>query len=107
MSFLQQWQSTIVKGGLAGDTSWQFMETLKNTSPDDEYDIEYSVTERSDYGNIVMQHVKAMTGKSVGGSFSIPYVPQRSQTEYALVIDNTLCPLHPYTTICKNHRVQA
>ncbi|KAL8996345.1 MAG: hypothetical protein Q9169_004111 [Polycauliona sp. 2 TL-2023] len=68
VEIMQKWQDTIVKGGLAGDTFWQFEETLVGTEPGDEYGVVFSEDKGSEYGKLVVEHAKNMAGKAVGGS---------------------------------------
>ena len=65
---MQKWQNTIVTEGLAGDLFWQFSETLKDTQPVDFYGITYDQTAGSDYDEIVLKHVKAVSDQTTGGS---------------------------------------
>ena len=63
---MQKWQDTIVTEGLAGDLFWQFSETLKDTQPIDFYGVTYDQTAGSAYDEIVLKHVKAVSGQATG-----------------------------------------
>lgn len=69
VEIMQKWQKTIRDEGLAADTFWQFKETLaKGNKPFDDYGLQYSTEEGSEYVEIVVKHAKAMKKKVVGGS---------------------------------------
>lgn len=69
---LQKWQQTVINGAVAGDTFWQFEESLsRGFKPvGDGLGISYSESVGSDYEVLVTRHAKAMGGKKVGGYLS-------------------------------------
>lgn len=70
VTVLQKWQQTLLNSTMAGDTFWQFEETLSQgfKPVGDGYGIMYSEQAGSDYDVLVTKHAKAMSAKKIGGS---------------------------------------
>ncbi|KAL8715733.1 MAG: hypothetical protein Q9220_000400 [cf. Caloplaca sp. 1 TL-2023] len=63
VGIMQGWQATMANAtGIAGDMFWQ----LDYAGSEDGYQIPYSTDAGSDYGKVVLQHVKAVGGNAGG-----------------------------------------